>query len=369
MADHKVKTSHNEELPLKVTTFNVLKPAQIWDIVQGYVATTEPRYKYQIDTLFPQLDQDIFSLQEVTPEYIELLEDSEFYKSGNYEHTPADALNKYGHFPMIVSRLPFDLLYNKDHILICLFKSGDKNIIAIDAHLDPVEGNRDVRQKQIEAVDSILTTMADDSLTQHKDRVNDALNNNNVLFMGDLNIYFPGENQVLEDNDFFDLWLEKHSHDEGLTWDPTKNTMNHFNSFFDDRRLRYDRICMKQSKQFDIKNIKMIATDKIETSDLYASDHFGLAAEFSPSSHGFIPAETEFKQEFSMLPQNNTGFSTDTDILFMKIASLITILLFVLSFLCSLSKVYKKIFTRRSLPKKLPMYEITKDNDPRKKLT
>lgn len=364
---HEDKDS-SDNPPIKVATFNVLKPAEFWNVVQGYFAAAEPRYKYQLETLFPQLDEDIYSLQEVTPSFIDMLEESDFYKSGGYSHTPADLTNNYGHFPMIVSRIPFEILYNKDHILMCLFKKNNKNFIVVDAHLDPVEGNREVRKKQIETINSILNTLSDDPLTKHKERVSDAISNDNILFMGDLNIYFPGENEVLNDNEFYDLWLEKHSHNEGLTWDPEKNSMNHHNSIFDDRRLRLDRICMKKSKQFDLKDIKMIATDIIPEAELFPSDHFGLSAEFIPDSHGFIPLKTDFKDEFSALPQNETGFSTDRDILFFKVFSLITLWIFFVGFGFTMLKIFRKVFVSSAKPRRLHFQEMKKEYLKGKKL-
>lgn len=53
---------------------------------------------------------------------------------------------------------------------------------------------------------------------------------------------FPGENEVLEDNGFNDLWLEKYSHFNGYTYDPLKNKMINVMLPFYDRRSRLDRI-------------------------------------------------------------------------------------------------------------------------------
>ena len=56
---------------------------------------------------------------------------------------------------------------------------------------------------------------------------------------------FPGENEVLEDNGFNDLWLEKYSHFNGYTYDPSKNKMINVMLPFYDRRSRLDRIWLK----------------------------------------------------------------------------------------------------------------------------
>ena len=84
--------------------------------------------------LFPSLDADIYCLEEVTPLFIDRLEKSKFYKEG-FEHTPIDSEKVKAHFPMIISRLPFVTLYNKNRFCICLFEIEGINTIVICAHL------------------------------------------------------------------------------------------------------------------------------------------------------------------------------------------------------------------------------------------
>lgn len=96
-----------------------------------------------------------------------------------------------------------------------------------------------------------------------KDNINDALLNKNVFLLGDLNLHFPGENKILERHMFIDLWLERYSHFDGLTWDTSKNTMTKWMLPFDNRRMRLDRICMRQSKQLDLCEIQIVANESI----------------------------------------------------------------------------------------------------------
>jgi hypothetical protein len=52
---------------------------------------------------------------------------------------------------------------------------------------------------------------------------------------------FPGENEALEKEGFWDLWLETGRHQDGWTWDAQNNRMLYFMVPFDNRRMRLDR--------------------------------------------------------------------------------------------------------------------------------
>jgi endonuclease/exonuclease/phosphatase family metal-dependent hydrolase len=267
-----------------------------------------------LNSLFPSLSPEILCLQEVTLYYIDQLEQSDFFASG-YSHTPVPEVLIDDHFPMIVSKLPFDLLYNQDHILICLFEKEGVNFIIANGHLNYLESNRDIRKSQIEKVRQLVDNA--EGLTDNlglKIRIQAALNNQNIFFMGDLNMHFPGENSVLEENSFFDLWLEQKSHFVGLTWDPVNNAMTHYKSMYDNRRMRLDRVCLSASKEIDLGDVQMVATDQIGKIVLYPSDHFGISASFCRSNEGFIPQPTVFKEEFKALPQDITGYRTQDEI-------------------------------------------------------
>lgn len=75
-----------------------------------------------------------------------------------------------------------------------------------------------------------------------KDKIKDALEHNNIFLFGDFNFHYPGENRSLDKNGIYDLWLEQHSHFDGLTWDHKENKLNQYKSLLDNRRLRLDRM-------------------------------------------------------------------------------------------------------------------------------
>lgn len=252
----------------------------------------------------------------MTPYYIDQLEGSSFFIEGSYSHTPVDLELEDDHFPMIISSLPYTLLYNQDRIVMALFQKNGINFILVNGHLNSKEGNRDIRREEIDKVRHLVQNsqkLTED--TKAKKLIKDALDNQNIFFMGDFNVHFPGENQGFDENNFHDLWLEQHSHFDGLTWDPVHNNMNHYKSLYDNRRMRLDRVCLSDSKQIDIGELKMVANHQISKFGLFPSDHFGLSATFCKSESGFIPQKTIYKEEFAAIPQDITGYRTQEEII------------------------------------------------------
>ena len=178
-----------------------------------------------------------------------MLDDSDFLKLG-YTHTGGQRDTKENHFPLILSRIPFITLYNTDMKVVCLFSKNGINFLMVNVHLNSEEENREVRAQEFDELMQILLSLPEStSDLSLKSNIEDALQNKNVMLFGDLNMHFPGENSVLEQNGFYDLWLEQHSHFDGLTWDHKNNLMNHYKSIFDMRRLRLDRVCfLSQSR-------------------------------------------------------------------------------------------------------------------------
>ena len=96
----------------------------------------------------------------------------------------------------------------------------------ISAHLTSYETNRKGRQEEMRMLDRVLKTLVDKQKDNEiKSKIKDAFNNKNVILWGDLNLHYPGENKIFEHMLFHDLWLERHSHFDGLTWDPYVNAL------------------------------------------------------------------------------------------------------------------------------------------------
>jgi len=116
---------------IKIVSYNVLYPQKAF--VNLLLTSPFIRYEYQIQTLLPQLagsntDFAIFCLQEVTQDYIDAIDRIPGSLEG-FLMTPPDSSLIYSDFPVILTKLNYDLLYNKNKLLICLFKDNDVNFI------------------------------------------------------------------------------------------------------------------------------------------------------------------------------------------------------------------------------------------------
>jgi len=104
-----------EEQMMSLVSYNVLYAVK--NKILRLLLDPERRFRFQFDEMFPKLNADIYCLQEVTTEYIEMMEKSKFYKEG-FSHTPPDEKRINNHFPMILTKLPFKLLLNEDRVVI-----------------------------------------------------------------------------------------------------------------------------------------------------------------------------------------------------------------------------------------------------------
>jgi hypothetical protein len=98
----------------------------------------------------------------------------------------------------------------------------------------------------------------------------------------------PCETSIIYENGYHDSWLDLYSlpssNDEekklGNTWDPFRNALINAMLPFDDRRMRLDRMLMKQGCDSIICTDLQIFGDESIGLCLYPSDHFGLIANF-----------------------------------------------------------------------------------------
>lgn len=307
---------------------SIIKTSVLWFPCIDY----QKRYAYQFNTMYPKIDADIYCFQEVTEEYIDLLEGSEFYKSGGFTHTEPEQDRKDKHFPMILSRLPFVCLYNKDRTVIWLFERDDVNFIVVNAHFTAYEDKADVRLQEIRDLNIILKFRGLQREIQQKylEKITDAIHNKNVFLLGDLNLHFPGESRILEHSSFNDCWLERRSHFDGLSWDAQTNSMTKWMLPFDNRRMRLDRICIKDSTQIDLDDIELIGKENAGRALLSPSDHYGIAATFIKSKHGFTKINNFFKLEFSKWERNVTGYRSISTIKLYRYITLIVLLIVII---------------------------------------
>ena len=141
----------------------------------------------------------------------------------------------------------------KNRRFYALFTRNGVNFIVIAAHLCARDYNAHKRDRELKVNSKIshlqhindLRKILHQNLNRNEEidpKILDALDNNNVILIGDLNLHHPRENEMLEENGFNDLWLEKYSHWDGITWDPSRNRMINVMLPFDNRRMRLDRV-------------------------------------------------------------------------------------------------------------------------------
>lgn len=212
-----------------------------------------------------------------------------------------------------------------------MFTEKDVDFIVVAAHLYYKEDGRKIRARQIGHLTHVLHHMQQ-SLTDPdiKLRVQNALVYRNIILSGDLNMHFPGENKVLEEHGYYDLWLERYSHFDGYTWDPDYNSMLMMKEPFDNRKMRLDRIAIKRSTQLDLEEIEKVAVDPLDRVFLYPSDHFGILATFKKSPTGFVPQDNEYKREYIDIPQDVTGYRTEFEIRLYQYSVSFAMLIFIL---------------------------------------
>lgn len=118
----------------------------------------------------------------------------------------------------------------------------------------------------------------------------------------------------MDELNYSDVWLEKHSHFDGITWDTNINTMTKYILPFDDRLLRLDRIALKKSSQLEINSIKLFGNKQMDRFLLFPSDHFGITGDFIISKNRSVSdSENNHKLCFNKLdPLNHGGRSGDT---------------------------------------------------------
>lgn len=317
--------SHSKAIDFTLVSYNVLKPTNSKLI--RLLLSPETRYAYHFETLFPSLEPEVICVQEWSDLYIQMLENSSFYKTG-YTHTEIPEVLRDDHFPMIISKLPMKVHYNDGYFVfweISLKRKDtqNKNIIVISAHLTAYEDRLAKRKSEMEILNKKLAWLQDKLKTEngHKKDLD-------VFLLGDLNLHLPCENEICDNYGFHDLWLERHSHYHGYSWDARENSMINLMLPLDNRRMRLDRICMKNSQDISLDDIELIGTQRLPRICLYPSDHFGLVARFKFTDEGFDGTkDNKFKQEFMTVPKFETGYRSVKTIVFYRIMIFIALVL------------------------------------------
>ncbi|KRW98677.1 Endonuclease/exonuclease/phosphatase [Pseudocohnilembus persalinus] len=140
------------------------------------------------------------------------------------------------------------------------FDNSNQSIIVLQLHLFAYEEKFLVRQNQMKEIHEFLTRLKKNPEILEKNEeilmyLKSALQNNNIVAQGDLNLHNNIENNYIYQTGFIDTWIEKHglgkqSEEQGYTWDPTQNSMIRMILPFDNRRMRLDRILLRQESNY-----------------------------------------------------------------------------------------------------------------------
>lgn len=184
----------------------------------------ERRYDYQMDTLFPDIDADVLVLHECTKGYMQKVYQNQYltetYQISNFKGKGLDSI--------ILSKFKFTELCQKSRRVYALFDFKGVNFIIVAAHLVSNEKNIHLRRDEIRRISETIADLPKSVKSEElKLQVEDAIEHQNVMLIGDLNLHLPCENNSLEEFGWNDVWLDFHSHLDGFTWNASINTVNY----------------------------------------------------------------------------------------------------------------------------------------------
>ncbi|KAL4429107.1 hypothetical protein ABPG74_015135 [Tetrahymena malaccensis] len=325
-----------QERNLKIGTYNVLfgMPNKILNIY----SRNQKRFTYIIENIIAKTDPDILSLMEVTQEFMDILLSNPYIRQNYYVSHVSKMYQRRLFEVVIISKQPFYTIYLQDarqgRYQFSLFQNFEvqKSFILISTHLWAGEGDFKSRQKQLSLINQ---TILDRNFlnSRHinptiKNKANIALENNNIILQGDLNLHMRHEDQYIYENGFIDAYREIYPFEAGYTWDSTKN--NFINSVFkfDNRRMRLDRILIRQNcNLFQVQDVKILGQEKIGIG-LCASDHYLLLSVLKMNKNPQILVQ-QYDTSNIVLEQS-TGFRTIQNIIKIRIAVLFGIIFFII---------------------------------------
>ncbi|KAG2374066.1 hypothetical protein C9374_011145 [Naegleria lovaniensis] len=248
-----------EENGLKIGTFNIM--AEIKAPIKNSIVRDVERFHYTIE-LLKRENFDVLGLNEVTPEFLLLLQQNTFFQEHYFFSdiveesqdetclkTRNTSLGRNSQGNLILSKYPpLELFKLEDPIvkpvLFCTFShhtcdnqnndSDKETLCIISAHTSAYSHN--VKRREVELV----------HITQQEylNRMDE------VILMGDLNIHLDVEEKTIELIQYEDLWNETHDStiQKGFTFDSYLNTFIRCKYLgMEIRRMRLDRILIRKS--------------------------------------------------------------------------------------------------------------------------
>ncbi|KAL4441761.1 hypothetical protein ABPG74_008758 [Tetrahymena malaccensis] len=318
---------------LKIGAFNVL-----WGNSNKFInifSRNEQRFNYILNKLIPQSDPDILSLSEVSDQFMEMLTSNQHIRSNYYLSHVQRKRNDYVHEVVMISKFPFSSIFmNDDDYGRCIFsiftdEISSNSFMILTSHFWAYEQDYESRSKQMELIDlSIQTNSFLENVNvpvKIQKAALDASKKNNIILQGDLNLHLKHEDSFIYKFGFLDVWREIHPHDDGYTWDSQKNKFIASIYILDNRRMRLDRILLRQNSHlFKIIDIKIKAKENIGF-NLCCSDHYMLLSEIQLNQQ---PKMYIQKYDVSnIIMEKKTGFRTFPTIIKLRILFFISIFL------------------------------------------
>ncbi|EAR97200.2 endonuclease/exonuclease/phosphatase family protein (macronuclear) [Tetrahymena thermophila SB210] len=318
---------------LKIGAFNVL-----WGNSNKFINMfnrNEQRFNYIINKLIPQTDPDILSLLEVSEQFMEMLTSNQHIRNNYYlSHVKRKRID-YVHEVVMISKLPFSSIFmNDDDYGRCIFSIFTDSVpsnsfMVLTSHFWAYEQDYVSRSKQMELIDlSIQTNSFLENVNlpvKIQKAALEASQKSNIILQGDLNLHLKHEDSFIYKFGFVDVWREIYPHDDGYTWDAQKNKFVKSIYILDNRRMRLDRILLRQNSHlFKIIDIQIKAQESIGF-NLCCSDHYMLLSEIQINKE---PKMYIQKYDISnILMEKKTGFRSFPTIIKLRILLLISILL------------------------------------------
>ena len=296
--------------PMRVASYNILFGSPFPKSMVASLSTDAPRFEYIVNTVIPEERSDIFGLNEVIPEFLDILLASQFVRAGYFISHISSDLRGYG--SVILSRFRFASISNKRKCIAFFPSNDDAGGICVGSlHLIANEdrAKEEYRREELTEVVQLLKTLREgqstavqwatagrwptSQLVENQKNYNSreffdqvlssSLRRSNVVILGDMNFHNLGETDLVYELGLQDVWLNLRGlEDKGYTWDPVKNRFINLILPFDNRRMRLDRVLVhKDSENLQFTDIEIFANKSIGKSRLccfpvFPSDHFGL---------------------------------------------------------------------------------------------
>eukprot|EP00286_Rhodomonas_abbreviata_P020978 CAMPEP_0181301820 /NCGR_PEP_ID=MMETSP1101-20121128/7634_1 /TAXON_ID=46948 /ORGANISM="Rhodomonas abbreviata, Strain Caron Lab Isolate" /LENGTH=403 /DNA_ID=CAMNT_0023407163 /DNA_START=79 /DNA_END=1290 /DNA_ORIENTATION=+ len=275
----------------RISTLNILADCFPWMI--ELAIRSKLRYAWLVQEV-ERLDATVLCLNEATLSAIQSLMASPWVRANYFASEWGNSSTKQcmngtlqkGHGCFVLSKVPFDRLCafswnnpsticGRQTIVAGLNICGVPTVMCA-THTAAYQHNHKQRDAQIAEL-------------KHAVESNSKFQDRQALFiLGDLNLHSSSEDGIVLDHGFLDMWAETHfadcapwnDNDPGYTFDSATNKMIPRYIPGEVRRMRLDRILMRQNSMLKAASRCVIwANASVDSAhpDVFPSDHYGLS--------------------------------------------------------------------------------------------